>query len=377
MSWTIGTATLTNGSAVVTKTGGVDWSNPLNGVREGRMIIDASNVISEILRVDNANQLTLRSAYTGTTGSKSYRVPTSPDVSLDAMALDQAAFVAYFQGQIGGYQQLLTGTGNVTITAPDGTSVTVRSQSEWDSLLNKKVTLDTEQVIVGKKVFRQNWESLQLTNESLGQPVYISARDFDGSLRWVLGYETPDANYLSLRNNKANTVILFHSNRNIYVECVDFVINNNTVWTSGNTVVDSGGFIKRASPVINIYADGKFEVTKEAEGISVERIGEGVYKITGCQGMHSDAAWNGIDGGISNPKCRNGLDLVWNDFRVEEDGSIIVKTYHRPHPEAVSFARNEIEGYESGDPIDIPKGMFIQVRVNMPERESEVITGAE
>ncbi|RRO05023.1 prophage tail fiber N-terminal domain-containing protein [Pectobacterium aquaticum] len=138
---------------------------------------------------------------------------------------------------------------------------------------------------------------------------------------------------------------------------------------SGNTTIDANGFLKTASPVINIYADGSFTTTDEAAGVDVERLSEGVYKITGCQGMHPDAAWNGIDGGVSNPKCRNGLELTWNDFSVESDGSVIVRTYHRPHPDAISFARNEIEGYGNDDPIDVPRGLFIQVRVNMPSRD--------
>ncbi|WP_052012466.1 prophage tail fiber N-terminal domain-containing protein [Pectobacterium betavasculorum] len=141
------------------------------------------------------------------------------------------------------------------------------------------------------------------------------------------------------------------------------------VLLSNQYVTDSGGFYKTASPVVNIYSDGSFTTTDEAAGVNVERLSEGVYKITGCHGMHSDAAWNGIDGGVSNPRCRNGLELTWNDFSVESDGSVIVRTYHRPHPYAISFARNEIDGYKNGDPIDIPRGLFIQVRVNMPERE--------
>ncbi|MDG0795643.1 pyocin knob domain-containing protein [Pectobacterium punjabense] len=143
----------------------------------------------------------------------------------------------------------------------------------------------------------------------------------------------------------------------------------NTLVSGINAIADSSGFYKTASPVIHIYADGSFTTTDEAEGVNVERLSEGVYKITGCFGMHSDAAWCGSDGGVSNPKCRNGLELTWNDFEVDEDGSVIVRTYHRPHPDAISFARNKLNGYENGDPIDVPRGLFIQVRVNMPESE--------
>ncbi|WP_368940275.1 hypothetical protein [Proteus mirabilis] len=50
-----------------------------------------------------------------------------------------------------------------------------------------------------------------------------------------------------------------------------------------------------------------------------------------------------------------------------EDGSILVRTYHRTHSNAPKFARNDIDGYNDSDPIDIPCGRFISVRVQMPE----------
>ncbi|QHQ15795.1 hypothetical protein GMW39_07855 [Pectobacterium parmentieri] len=160
---------------------------------------------------------------------------------------------------------------------------------------------------------------------------------------------------------------------------------NGTILVAGvNAVADASGFYKTASPVINIYADGSFTTTHEAIGVNVERLSEGVYKITGCQGMHSDAAWNGIDGGVSNPKCRNDKALLWNNYEVAEDGSVTVYTFHRVHPDAMPFAQNRLtldkqpfdakkghkleETWPDQSPIDVPRGAFIQVRVNMPER---------
>ncbi|WP_446430622.1 phage tail fiber protein, partial [Proteus vulgaris] len=60
--------------------------------------------------------------------------------------------------------------------------------------------------------------------------------------------------------------------------------------------------------------------------------------------------------------------LIWVDSEVMGDGSILVRTYHRTHPNAPKFARNDIDGYNDGDPIDIPDGRFISVRVQMPEQ---------
>ena len=59
--------------------------------------------------------------------------------------------------------------------------------------------------------------------------------------------------------------------------------------------------------------------------------------------------------------------LVWLDYEVNADGSILVKTYHRTHLAAPVFARNEITGLTDGEPIDIPKDQFVSVRVEMPE----------
>ncbi|MCW2480349.1 pyocin knob domain-containing protein [Candidatus Symbiopectobacterium sp. NZEC135] len=148
--------------------------------------------------------------------------------------------------------------------------------------------------------------------------------------------------------------------------------------TGNNAVVDSNGFWKTASPVVKLFADGTSELTSEAEGITTERLSEGVYRIAGCLGLNADRAWGGDDGGIDVPMCRNKLPRLWVDYggdegsaQINPDGSIVIRTYHRPHPDAPVFARNEIEGYANGDPIDIPHDTFISVRVQMPAVEAQ------
>lgn len=42
-------------------------------------------------------------------------------------------------------------------------------------------------------------------------------------------------------------------------------------------------------------------------------------------GMNSDAAWCGIDGGFDIPKDRNGQALIWLDYEVNADGSVLIK----------------------------------------------------
>lgn len=134
-----------------------------------------------------------------------------------------------------------------------------------------------------------------------------------------------------------------------------------------NTTVDGSGFIKAASPIVKLFGDGSKELNEDARGAKTERLSKGVYRVSGVLGFNSDAAWSGIDGGYGIPKNGNELPLIWLDYEIEADGSIIVKTYHRTHPSAPPFARNEIDGYAEADPIDIPKGRWVDLRVHMPD----------
>lgn len=150
-----------------------------------------------------------------------------------------------------------------------------------------------------------------------------------------------------------------------------------TLWDDINTTVDSNGFIKRASPVVKIYADGTAEMNDESEGCKVSRISAGNYLISGCNGLNADAAWGGIDGGFEIPLDKNKQARIWLDYEVNPDGSVLVKTCHRTHPDAPEFARNLIgvrnddgtftETTKNGYPIDIPADSFVSVRVEMPE----------
>lgn len=146
------------------------------------------------------------------------------------------------------------------------------------------------------------------------------------------------------------------------------IVRVSNIWSNTNTTIDSNGFIKRASPIINIHQDGTFTTNDESEGATVIRIAQGEYLIEGVLGFNADAGWGGVDGGIEIPLDVNKQPLIWVNSKVNKDGSILVKTYHRTHPNAPEFARNDIEGFNDGDPIDIPDGRFISVRVQMPEQ---------
>lgn len=148
------------------------------------------------------------------------------------------------------------------------------------------------------------------------------------------------------------------------------------VYHDRNTAVDGNGFIKKASPIIQIHPDGTFDANDESEGAEVRRTGTGQYHITGILGYNSDGSW-GVNGGLSVPKDNNGLELVYVDDRVQSDGSLIIETCHRQHAHLPERFQNwrlkEVtpEGerifYQDGEPCDLPESTRLDVRVEMPQ----------
>ncbi|WP_260524187.1 prophage tail fiber N-terminal domain-containing protein [Serratia sp. PL7] len=138
------------------------------------------------------------------------------------------------------------------------------------------------------------------------------------------------------------------------------------IWHTTNTTVDANGFIKKASPIVKLFGDGQCELNDESQGVTTERVSEGVYRISGTLGFNADAEWGGVDGGIEIPTDRNKLPLVWVDYEVDETGDLLIKTFHRVNATAPKFAQNVKVGYKEGQPIDIPAGRWIDLRVEMP-----------
>ncbi|MBD1229536.1 hypothetical protein IDH36_18750 [Xenorhabdus griffiniae] len=147
------------------------------------------------------------------------------------------------------------------------------------------------------------------------------------------------------------------------------------MWGTRNTTVDNNGFLKKASPIIQIHPDGKFTTNDESEGATVTKLGIGHYQISGVLGYNADGAW-GVHGGISSPKNNNGLELIYIDDQVQKDGCITIKTFHRQHTHLPKQFQNKrikdiVDGekvyYADAEPCDIPEGCRLDVRVQMPE----------
>lgn len=129
----VGTVSVTNGSKKVTGFG-TKWKTSVSKPDKGHPVHTPDGRIYELDYVESDTVLWLVSSYAGPTAAdQAYAIDIARSGTNSAFSRDLSAFVAYHQGQMDGWQQLLTGTGDVTLTAPDGTKLTIPS---WDKVMN-------------------------------------------------------------------------------------------------------------------------------------------------------------------------------------------------------------------------------------------------
>lgn len=137
--------------------------------------------------------------------------------------------------------------------------------------------------------------------------------------------------------------------------------------TEANTTVDSNGFLKNASPIVELYAD-KIELNDEAklQNITFEKLGIGDYLIKGSTGFAQEGWY------VETPKDANGNLLVAVVYDQLANGDISVKTY-----DYMLNNKGRIVA-DTETPLDIPDGRWIDLRLQeLPQPESEVIDDPE
>ncbi|HAT3455747.1 TPA: phage tail protein [Citrobacter freundii] len=419
-----GTLTLTNNSAAVAGSGTAFSTE----VAAGDFIVVTVGGVPYTLpvkSVESGTALTLVSNYTGPTQSGA-AWSAVPRVALNMVT---AALVAQSAEALRGlnydkqnWQQFFTADGDVTITLPDTSQTTGPSAKKLIKSVNDKADktaledyakkgsnsditslsgLTTALSVTQGGTGGNNQESACSGIGTMFVKMPVSTSYGPASLKTSIGYfdndrsPNPGGSGAPFNYAEIMTIAEFGESPNfsqIAVSVLDEAaprfrqrFNNPprlTDWRDFlvrglNAITDTNGFYKTSSPIIKIWGDGTAELNNESEGATVVRVDTGVYKVSGVLGFNSSPEWGGADGGYSVPQNGNGLPLLWLDFEIAPDGDITIRTYHRTHSNAPEFARNLIgikhddgsftETVKDGDPVDIPAGRWIDLRVEMPQ----------
>ncbi|HEK0787389.1 TPA: hypothetical protein SMP78_001554 [Proteus mirabilis] len=361
MIYTTGTVNTVSGSAIVRGTG-TKFKNNNPAINIGMTILIKSgntNIPYMIKSVNSDTELVLAQPALATATNTTFSIHiTEPDNNSDA-ARTMVAINAYTQYFLDSMNTWMTETGQTKIEMPNGEVITLDSIKKMQGDISKKAddnkTIHIGDYGVGKQLSSVNAEDFKFSGFFTG---------------WVNNVQYNYMGISSYHPGGDYAFQIFGRNKMVQFRTVEANVTAGifSMYHSGNTTIDSNGFYKRASPIIGINPDGTFTTNDESEGATVTRVSQGEYLIEGVLGFNSDAGWGGVDGGIEIPLDVNKQPLIWVNSEVNKDGSILVKTYHRTHPNAPKFARNDIDGYSDSDPIDIPTGRFISVRVQMPEQ---------
>ncbi|HDY4893801.1 TPA: phage tail protein [Yersinia enterocolitica] len=143
MAWyRSGTVTAAAGQNVITGTG-TQWANNVFGIAPGQMIFvpGAGQVfIYEILSVDSDTKIRVtRNIATAITNSE-YAIVTTVSNSMSDLARRTAVQLDLYQQLLEDWQNITTGTGDVTIIAPDGSTVVIPSLSDLTAWVNDSKT---------------------------------------------------------------------------------------------------------------------------------------------------------------------------------------------------------------------------------------------
>ncbi|MCB8889918.1 hypothetical protein [Vreelandella malpeensis] len=144
-------------------------------------------------------------------------------------------------------------------------------------------------------------------------------------------------------------------------------------YTTGNVTRDSNGVLRAASPIFRVatvaecaqgdgFKDaGAGMANAEAQGVTSERLDTGVYAITGSLGFATDNVW---PNGFVIPQDANGNNLVFAEAEQDDEGTITLRTFE---PKFDWQSGRHI----AGEPLDIPRGRWVDMRLSMPKTEIE------
>lgn len=270
MSWyKAGKVTSVAGTNVITGTGTL-WSNPIFGIAPGQMILvpgAGQVVIYEILAVDSDTKIRTVSNMASSITNSDYAIVTTVSNSMSDLARRTAVQLALYQGLLEDWQLITTGTGDVTIIAPDGSTVVIPSLAKISQDLSNKVNQS------------------QLSGMGIGLPTLVGLTSLD----WQQQDFLTGANYIGSNDVWTNTPVGVSYNAGTGVSItVDYISSNST--RMGLTLVSDTTLASnfKVYKILSVGAKGSrvFTVREEltsANPVPITGGGTGANTLTSAQ----------------------------------------------------------------------------------------------
>lgn len=417
-----GTIALTNNSANVTGTG-TAFTTDLKAGDFIVVIVGGVTYTLGVKTITSATALTLITAYGGptATGNAWTAVPNATLVGITAqVAADVAKAIRGLNLDKANWQKIFSSDPSVTVTRPDLSTFTGPS---WGSLSDSLAGKADTTTVNAKAAKGANSDitslsglttALSIAQGGTGATTASAARtalgldaigytlldaetkrtafaagrlaaNSQGAGVWTFnntpfGFSEQYGTCLQVSNKSTSDgaagngiwqhyLCLGASGNIIYASNINNVYSAYQLKSTKNTTIDSNGFIKSASPIYRLcdvdrlkttdiesddfILDGFGSANGEARGVSAARISEGIYQVNGSLGLSSDG-WT-----IEVPQDVNGNRLLFVETEVSNEGRITIKTYKR---------KFDVESAMiiAGDPMDIPAGRWIDLRLEMP-----------
>ncbi|MCO1260490.1 hypothetical protein MLE99_13250 [Escherichia coli] len=286
MLYNTGTIAINGNTATGT---GTNWTAPASQVRAGQTIIVMSNPVQmfQISSVNSATSMTVTPAASPALSGQKYGILVSDNISVDGLALAMSQLIKEYDENIGAWETFATTSANQNITVTiNGTSLSIpalgkllQKGSNGALPVNQGGTGATNAADARTKL-GLGGAALKNTGLNPGdvQLVQVGRRDSANPEQktWSCIYEPyqsgnlfPDSCVIQVlpgpTNSEWGEIGIGYGNSNtVYVAKASYSSSQPTgnivlmtMYHDKNTFVDSNGFIKRASPVVKIFSDGR------------------------------------------------------------------------------------------------------------------------
>ncbi len=168
---------------------------------------DGNTLVYEILAVDSDTKIRINGNIVDSLTNSNYAIHTTVSNSYSALARESSAQLGFYQQLFKDWQSITTSSGNVTIIAPDGSTVVIPSLTQMSQDINGKVSQQ------------------QLSNIGVGLPTLVGLTALD----WQQQDFMTGANYISSNNVWTNTPagVSYNAGTGVSIT-IDYISSNST-----------------------------------------------------------------------------------------------------------------------------------------------------